>query len=135
VHAIEYAPHPRGLVYAGTSCGLFASFDGGDHWHQAGLEGLSVSAIAFGRGEIFAGTREDGVWASSDSGTTWARISDADDNPFVNDILVDPTMRNLYVSTAGNGVAVLDRSPPEPRRPARRAPTTRPDGKSLVVRE
>jgi photosystem II stability/assembly factor-like uncharacterized protein len=135
VYAIEYAPHRRGLVYAGTSCGVFASHDGGNHWHHLGLEGLNISVLTFGRGEILSGTWGDGVWASNDSGATWTRISDDDDNPYINDILVDPTTRKLYVSSAGNGVAVLDRSPPEPRRPTRRAPTTRPDGKSLDVRE
>ena len=118
---VEYAAHPRGLVYGGTSCGVFASYDGGNHWHHLGLEGLSISALAFGRGEIFAGTRGDGVWASSDRGATWTHISDADSNPYVNDILVDPTMRKVYVSSDGNGVSVLDRSLPGPRRPGRRA--------------
>ena len=121
VYAIEYAPYPSRLIYAGTSCGVFASYDGGNHWHHVGLEGLDISALAFGRAEIFAGTWGDGVWASGNRGTTWSRISDDDDNPYINGILVDPTMRKLYVSSDGNGVSVLDRSLPGPRRPGRRA--------------
>ncbi len=134
VSAIGFAPDSPGFVYAGTSCGLFVSGNGGEDWLRTGLDGLDINALAFGRGEIFAGTWGDGIWASGDGGATWARISDDEHNPYINELLVDPTMRRLYSSSAGNGVAVLDRWLPEPRRPGRRVPTATAHGKSLSVR-
>jgi photosystem II stability/assembly factor-like uncharacterized protein len=135
VDAIEFDPNLSRLIYAGTSCGVFESDDGGDRWHRAGLEDLDISALAFGRDEILAGTWGDGVWVSGDSGATWTRISTDDQNRYVNDLFVDPALRKVYSATSGNGMVVLDRWLPEPRRPSRRVPIAEPDGKALPIGE
>jgi hypothetical protein len=96
--------------------------------------GFDINALTFGRKEIFAGTWGDGIWASGDSGATWALISEDAHNPYVNDLLFDPLIGRLYSSSAGNSIYVLDRWLPQPRRPGRRVPTAKADGKSLVVR-
>ncbi|MFV2071999.1 MAG: WD40/YVTN/BNR-like repeat-containing protein [Thermoanaerobaculales bacterium] len=120
VSAVAFAPRSSRALFAGTSCGVFASDDGGESWRKTGLSDVDVSSLAFGRTEIYAGTWGDGVWASSDSGVSWTRISHDNGNPYITDLSVDPIHGKLYASTQGNGVDRVEIQRPVPRKPGRR---------------
>lgn len=60
-------------LYAGTSKGLFASADGGQTWHAAGLGSSRVLALAADpteAGALYAGT-ESTIYRTADGGRTW----------------------------------------------------------------
>lgn len=52
--------------------GLFKSIDGGENWTEAGLQGVTVPAIAKNVFKtIFAGTEGEGLYYSNDFGDNW----------------------------------------------------------------
>ncbi len=67
-------PRRCGVVLAGTRGGLARSDDGGAHWQMAsigGPPGLAVHALSGDpAGLLYVGTT-DGVWVSTDGGSTW----------------------------------------------------------------
>ena len=60
-------------VLVGTlGSGIYISPDKGNSWLQAGLSGLSVTALATNAsGDLFAGTSEGSIYRSTDHGVTW----------------------------------------------------------------
>lgn len=65
------------LLFAGTTNGLFVSADGGIYWHQidTGLTSKNVTVFAGGMGGILVGTLYDGLYKSTNDGTTWIRTN------------------------------------------------------------
>jgi photosystem II stability/assembly factor-like uncharacterized protein len=62
---------------AGTSHGLYASADGGQSWHAAGLSQTRVLALAADPSHtpaLYAGTDDD-VYRSTDGGQTWTPVA------------------------------------------------------------
>lgn len=52
--------------------GVFKSYDAGNTWSEAGLQGKTVPCIGKNEfGTIFAGTQGDGLYYSNDNGMTW----------------------------------------------------------------
>jgi len=78
VNVLITIPGNGGLVYAGTSTGLFISNDAGATWEPTALTG-SVRTLVYDpvypQG-MFAGTYGYGVHYSTDGGTTWDQMSD-----------------------------------------------------------
>ncbi|MCX8105699.1 MAG: T9SS type A sorting domain-containing protein, partial [Ignavibacterium album] len=69
------------------------STDEGNSWIQIGLNGYQVQCFAFTpSGEIFSGTN-NGVFKSTDNGTTWSHIS--------NNGLSNPYVYCLFFNSAG----------------------------------
>jgi photosystem II stability/assembly factor-like uncharacterized protein len=59
--------HYNNVLYAGTTCGLFISYDNGDSWNLLDIHNLiSVTAIVEMGGRIFVGTT-GGIFTSSDN--------------------------------------------------------------------
>ncbi|BDQ04156.1 YCF48-related protein [Ignavibacterium sp.] len=64
-------------IYCGTGYydngnGVFYSTDGGQNWTQLGLAGKIVLSLAFdSKGDLYAGTKEDGLYKTTDLGQTW----------------------------------------------------------------
>src|SRR5262249_17475998 len=78
--------------------GVYRSENAGVAWEGIGLEGEAVRTIAQAAGSpdvLVAGTRT-GVFKTSDSGKTWARISPAGDEELKNldSIAIDPRDSN-----------------------------------------
>jgi len=63
------------FILCGT--GLYRSNDGGDHWTKlSSWKGQWMGADYGNPGRILW-TRNDGLWATGDQGTTWAQLSDS----------------------------------------------------------
>ena len=57
--------------------GVFLSYDGGENWEKAGLQGLTVRCIDKNSyGTIFAGTEDSGLWYTEDNGKNWYQHKD-----------------------------------------------------------
>ncbi|MBC7188179.1 MAG: hypothetical protein H5U38_14240 [Calditrichaeota bacterium] len=72
--ALIIDPDDPETLYCATEAGVCRSRDGAEHWEPIGLLGLGVRTIVqhpVYRDMLAAGTEEDGVWLSSDRGTTW----------------------------------------------------------------
>ena len=66
-------------LYAGTNTGVFTSTDGGLLWNPTtAFTGNFITTLAVHpttAGIVYAGTEDNGVWVSVDSGTTWTRYT------------------------------------------------------------
>lgn len=96
--------HPNGQLFAGTIDGMFRSNDGGEQWTEfsTGLGSTSVLSIsANSRGQIFAGTSQNGVFISTNNGATWSPLGLA--GATVSTLYVDSNDR-IYAGTQGIGL-------------------------------
>lgn len=62
------------LLFCATEAGVCRSKDAAEHWEPVGLLGLGVRTIVQHPAYpnlLAAGTEEDGVWLSTDRGTSW----------------------------------------------------------------
>ena len=62
-------------IFVATPTGVFRSGDEGDTWQSAGLQGKDVRCIAGRPGLILAGTNGDGMFKSTDGGSTWFPVT------------------------------------------------------------
>lgn len=117
-----------GIIFSGTSAGLFYSDDSGVKWEKV-TEGLTISTIRTlsispdfaNDGIVFAGTNNTGIFKSVNAGETWMQANSGLDNlkiwmihispDFVNDQTVFATGKaGLYKSVdGGNNWAPLSR--------------------------
>jgi len=68
VHVVRADPKRRGLLFAGTESGVYASFDDGDHWQalMLNLPTTVVSDIAIHDNDLIIGTYGRGIWVLDD---------------------------------------------------------------------
>ena len=68
VQAVRADPGRRGLLYAGTETGVYASFDDGDHWQslQLNLPVVSVRDLAVHGADLIAATHGRSFWVLDD---------------------------------------------------------------------
>jgi hypothetical protein len=62
-------------IFVATPTGVFRSSDEGDTWQSAGLQGRDVRCIAGRSGLILAGTNGNGMFKSTDGGSTWFPVT------------------------------------------------------------
>ena len=72
----------RELVFAGTEEGIYRSPSGGRGWKRsdapdAAYQSLAISPSFHSDGLVLAGTEEQGLWRSADSGLTFTLVTDA----------------------------------------------------------
>ena len=72
----------RELVFAGTEEGIYRSPSGGRGWKRsdtpdAAYQSLAISPSFHSDGLVLAGTEEQGLWRSADSGLTFSLVTDA----------------------------------------------------------
>lgn len=61
-----------GTGYYNNGNGVFYSTNGGQNWTQLGLAGRIVLSLAFdSQGNLYAGTKQDGLFKTTDFGQTW----------------------------------------------------------------
>jgi photosystem II stability/assembly factor-like uncharacterized protein len=105
VYSLAASPSVTGVVYTGTTNGVYRFMDGS--WSALGLPGVTVTAIAANPvlpGYLYAGTT-NGAFFSSDSGNTWQPGPAELANLTVQSINIDPFyLYTVYFSTTGNGV-------------------------------
>ena len=98
-----FASTGEGDEYGRVGNGVFSSFDGGDNWSYAGLQGISVHCIGISlTNRIFAGTDEHGLKYSDDLGATWIQHPDVPDTASM--LQMDEKNGVLVISGAANGV-------------------------------
>jgi photosystem II stability/assembly factor-like uncharacterized protein len=102
-----FDPNNIGHVWVGSfdGGGLYSSVDNGFTWtrHRFGSPAIYVwtTAIDPNSGAIYAGTKGEGLWRSTDGGTTFARI-DGTLIPQVRNIAFDAsTPGKIYVASIG----------------------------------
>ena len=75
----QLAVAPDGEVFAGTSKTIYKSTDKGASWVNTPVPidtSILVYSLAFSaNGDVFAGTRFNGVFVSTDSGATWTQVN------------------------------------------------------------
>lgn len=84
------------FVFAGTYNGLYMTSDNGNNWIRpdSGMAAsVSVSVFAVDSYMVFAGTSNDGVFRSTDDGSTWTQMNQG---------LTD--LRIMSLATVGNNV-------------------------------
>ncbi len=87
-------------VYGGTSNGIVRSTDGGYTFAGSGLAGKTVYALVCnGAGELFAGTSADGVYRSTDQGTSWVQSNSGMLGTGVSAIAVQPVTDHLLLAS------------------------------------
>ncbi|MGH9464019.1 MAG: WD40/YVTN/BNR-like repeat-containing protein, partial [Thermoanaerobaculia bacterium] len=66
--AIRADPERPGLLYAGTECGVYVSFDDGGHWQSLQLELpiVPITDLAIEAGHLAAATQGRGFWMLDD---------------------------------------------------------------------
>jgi hypothetical protein len=114
VSAILPDPTHKGVVYAGTSGGVYGSTDYGETWHTLGSglpHGDGEDALALGASSgggpapLFAGTEQHGVYASHDGGATWtASASGLPAGVSVYGLTEDAATATLFAALVGQGV-------------------------------
>ena len=95
-------PNNPNIIYAASYLGLYRSMDGGASWSATGTsKGVRSVAIAPGNPTLlYAGTDEDGVIRSTDSGTSWVRISKNLDNAYL--LTPDPGNPNTFYAASSS---------------------------------
>ena len=95
------------ILYAGTAAGVYKTINGAQTWSSLTyftgdyVIALKLYPTATGGSSdiIYAGTQNAGVWASTDSGTTWTQYVTGIDSGYgatIKDLLVDPANHRLY---------------------------------------
>lgn len=77
---------------------VYLSTNSGASWKPAGLNGYGVQSLAFEGDNIIAGTRGNGVYSTSDLGTTWVPINTGLINRWVYALLSFDSL--LYAGTS-----------------------------------
>ena len=64
LRSVREDPQTRGLLFAGTELGIYASFDDGDHWQslQANLPTASVQDMVIHGDDLVVGTHGRSIW-------------------------------------------------------------------------
>jgi hypothetical protein len=88
--------------YLVTICFVLFYSSSNAQWIQSGLDGYFVRTINVSGTNLFVGTSGDGIFRSSNNGTSWTAINSGLTNLYVNAFTVSGT--NLFAGTEGNGV-------------------------------
>jgi photosystem II stability/assembly factor-like uncharacterized protein len=107
VNALLVVPNSSSEVniFAGTSDGMYLSTNRGETWEPwgQGLSGITVNALVSRGADLFAGTKQNGIYRSTDKGKRWAEAqSGLPVNATVNALCVNGTA--LFASSVGGGV-------------------------------
>lgn len=96
--------------FAGTDTGVYLSTDNGLNWIYKGLPNSYIYNIIFSGSNIFVGTYRNGIFLSTDYGSTWAPINNGLNYPHIltltsidSNLYAGISLRGAYVST-NNGI-------------------------------
>jgi photosystem II stability/assembly factor-like uncharacterized protein len=96
-------------IYCGTGYtylngdGLFYSGDGGQNWRQLGFSGKEVLALAFNSDwNLFAGTKEDGLFKTTDLGQSWTQYQNGIYRKEVFKLVINK-QDDIFIGSEGGG--------------------------------
>ncbi len=103
-------------LFAGTAQGVFRFHADTLKWEQVNQQELkNVQTLAIKQVEngdnpiqLFAGTKENGVWRSNDYGRNWTEINDGLTDKNIRSLLVNPENNQIFAGTASNGIFRLN---------------------------
>ncbi len=98
-----YAFKNSGTIFVSTSAGVFRSLDDGNTWSNV-LGGMIVNSITSTPSEnLFIGTRDNGIFMSSDNGTSWVQRNNGLAGHNISTVK-SSSQGALMAATWGNGV-------------------------------
>lgn len=96
------------VIYAATNLGVYQSTNGGSSWNDIGASmpnaNTSIQVRTNSNGDIFAGTLANGIFFSSNNGTTWAARNTGLGDLNITSIEIDNTGK-VYAGTK-NGLFI-----------------------------
>ncbi len=99
-----FAQIKNGTIFACTGNGIYQSSNNGENWSLCGLPNMQVlSIIEASNGNIYIGTKDNGVYCSTDFGQTWEETNTGLNNKYVCALAIDKN-NYLYAGTYGDGV-------------------------------
>jgi photosystem II stability/assembly factor-like uncharacterized protein len=105
VNALALDPGDSNILYAGSTNGIYKSFDAGMTWRlESGSTGLEVSALAVdpkNTDTVYAGTYNAGVFRSGDGGRSWRDFNNGLTAFGVSSLVVDRTGYGLHIVSEG----------------------------------
>jgi photosystem II stability/assembly factor-like uncharacterized protein len=102
-------PADSAIVYISTSGGGFKSIDGGGAWAAIDHPVLAIDPVV--TTTVYSGTRTDGIFKSSDAGSTWIELNRGLADLRVSDVAVDPRTPRIVYAATDSGVFVLEQGP------------------------
>jgi photosystem II stability/assembly factor-like uncharacterized protein len=102
VYSLAFDLSGSGMMFAGTTDGVYLSSNGGNSWIPSSLSGVDVYSIVLNQSNdvLYAGTTE-GFYFSSDDGATW----DQNNHGLVNLVLQTMLLNggDIYMGSMGGG--------------------------------
>jgi photosystem II stability/assembly factor-like uncharacterized protein len=89
-------------IFAGTDYGISVSTDNGIMWAQTPLNNYEVRSLTINGNNVFAGTDNNGVYLSTDNGTTWTQRNEGLANSSIEALCISNNY--IFAGTNGNGV-------------------------------
>jgi hypothetical protein len=111
-HPLAAGASDPDTVYVAGRSGLATSTDGGATWHDAGLAGTRITAIAVHpqlADTVYAGTTA-GLFTSTNAGQTWQRVRDDLAQARVTAVATDPEQGGRVYAATTNGIFWSDNS-------------------------
>ena len=99
IHALLVTP---GQLFAGSDGGVFVSSNSGRNWSLPSGSPLDVRSLAALGSDIFVATRFDGIFRTTDNGTTWA--ADTAGMTSLDVRVIIEHNGNLFAGTGSSGV-------------------------------
>ncbi|MBK7817039.1 MAG: exo-alpha-sialidase [Sphingobacteriaceae bacterium] len=93
-------------IFAGTTNGIFLTFDSGDTWGPSGLSSEYVSSLAVNGGTVFAGTMGNGLFVSINDGATWVPVTNAPTGSYIYQVVLSGS--NMIVSCINGNLISTD---------------------------
>lgn len=107
VYCFAFDPNNARRIYIGSSL-LYSSPDAGETWNVVKDFGSAVMSLAINpdnSDEIFAATKSNGVYKSTDAGVNWSTCNDDLGNNSTNCLRINPKASNqVFAATSGGGV-------------------------------
>jgi photosystem II stability/assembly factor-like uncharacterized protein len=96
--------HPNGTIYVASQSGVWMSPDG-NTWTQTALENIDVRSIVIDNsGNLYAGTWANGMFKSTNGGTTWNAANNGIASGSVVTSMTRTPSENIFAGTFGNGL-------------------------------
>lgn len=100
----------RDEIFVGTGYilqgdGIYHSTNGGEDWIQRGLSGQTIYSLTMNDyGTLFAGTKESGIYKSSDNGLSWLQINNGIYNNNIFRVKAGPSNLLFACSESDGGI-------------------------------